>query len=58
VVGAGIQSLAADNAKVLLFVDQATASADEPNAQIQTSGILAGLQKVNGSWMSSQFDKL
>lgn len=58
VVGAGIQSLAADNAKVLLFVNQSTTSAAEPNAQLQTVGILAGLQNVNGAWMISQFDPL
>jgi Mce-associated membrane protein len=58
VVGAGVQSLAADNAKVLLFVDQSTTSAAEPSAQLQASTILAGLQKVNGSWMISQFDPL
>lgn len=58
VVGAGIQSLAADNAKVLLFVDQRTTSAAEPNAKNTTSSILVGLQNVNDAWMISQFDPL
>ena len=58
VVGAGIQSLAADNAKVLLFVDQRTTSAAEPNAKTATSSVLVGLQNVNDAWMISQMDPL
>lgn len=58
VVGAGIQSLAADNAKVLLFVNQSTTTAAEPVAKVATSSVLAGLQNVNGSWLISQFDPL
>jgi Mce-associated membrane protein len=56
VVQAAISDLQPDSAVVLLFVNQATSSAQNPEPSMTASSVKVGLRKVHGDWLISSFD--
>jgi Mce-associated membrane protein len=56
VSGAALQELHPDSAVVLVFVDQATTSKDNPDPSMSSSSVLVSLARVNGTWLITKFD--
>ena len=56
VVRAAVSDLAADAATVLVFTNQVTTSAGEPDPAARSSSVLVSLAKVDGRWLISAFD--
>ena len=56
VVQAAITNLQPDSAAVLLFVNQTTASGQNPQPSMTASSVNVGLRKVGGNWLISSFD--
>lgn len=56
VVKAAVSDLQPDSAVVLLFVNQSTSSAQNPDPSITSSSVNVGLRKVHGNWLISSFD--
>ncbi|VBA41340.1 hypothetical protein LAUMK191_03956 [Mycobacterium attenuatum] len=48
---AGIESLTAEKASILLFVDQSTTSKDKSTPVVTASSVRARLTKVSGTWL-------
>ncbi|OJZ76258.1 hypothetical protein BRW65_02220 [Mycobacterium paraffinicum] len=53
---AGVETLTADEAAVLVFVNQTTTSKDQPAPTTSSSAVRVGLAKVNGTWLINRFD--
>jgi Mce-associated membrane protein len=51
-----VSEMQPDSAKVLLFVNQITMSADRQEPSATSSSVLVTLTKVNDSWLISAFD--
>lgn len=47
-----------DTAKVLVYVNQTTASRERPDAAASASSVMVTLTKVDGRWLISAFDPL
>lgn len=56
VVRAAVSELHPDQAKVLVFVNQTTTSADRPQPSMSASSINITMTKVDGKWLISAFD--
>ncbi|KMO71800.1 twin-arginine translocation pathway signal [Mycolicibacterium chlorophenolicum] len=56
VVRAAVMDARPDTAHVLLFINQTTASRDNPTSAQAASSVKVGLTKVDGSWRISSFD--
>ena len=56
VVQAAVAEQHPDSAVVLLFLNQQTASKENPNGTFTASSVKVGLTKVDGSWLISSFD--
>nr|WP_156665442.1 twin-arginine translocation pathway signal [Rhodococcus phenolicus] len=56
VVRAAVSDLEAEAATVLVFTNQVTTSADEPDPTARSSSVLVTLSKVEGRWLISAFD--
>jgi Mce-associated membrane protein len=56
VVKAGVSRLDSDSALVLLFVNQTTSSAQNPEPRVMSSSVNVGLRKVHNDWLISSFD--
>ncbi|CAJ1581353.1 hypothetical protein [[Mycobacterium] wendilense] len=56
VVRAAVSEMNPDTAKVLLFVNQTTTSADRPDPSMAASSVLVTMTKVDGNWLISAFD--
>ena len=56
VVQAAITNLQPDSAAVLLFVNQTTASGQNPQPAMTASSVNVGLRNVGGNWLISSFD--
>ncbi|OMC44466.1 hypothetical protein A5745_13600 [Mycobacterium sp. IS-2888] len=56
VLRAGVESLASQNASILVFVNQSTTTKEKPSPSIATSSVRVGLVKVNGTWLIAKFD--
>lgn len=56
-LGTGIQSLTADHATVLVFINQSTTSAANPEGQETASSAVVGLDNVDGAWKIATFDQ-
>jgi Mce-associated membrane protein len=56
VVRAAAAELHADKAEVLVFLNQATTSRDNPEPVQTATSVMVGLTKVDGRWLISSFD--
>lgn len=56
VMRAAVSEMNPDSAKVLLFVNQTTVSADRPDPSMAASSVLVTMTKVDGDWLISAFD--
>lgn len=56
VVRAAVSDLEPDSAVVLVFVNQMTTSAENPDGTFAASAVKVGMQKVDGSWLIEAFD--
>ncbi|ORV29500.1 twin-arginine translocation pathway signal [Mycolicibacterium conceptionense] len=56
VVRSAISEIHPDSAVALVFVNQATTSADNPNGSFSASAVKVGLSKIDGNWLISSFD--
>ncbi len=56
IVRAAVSEMNPDTAKVLLFVNQTTTSADRPDPSMAASSVLVTMTKVDGDWLISAFD--
>ncbi len=56
VLGAAVQELHPNSAVVLVLVDQATTSKDNPDPSMASSSVLVSLSRVNGAWLITKFD--
>jgi Mce-associated membrane protein len=56
VVRAAISELHPDSAKVLIFLNQTTASKDSPEPIQTASSVVVSLVKADGAWLISAFD--
>jgi Mce-associated membrane protein len=57
VPGAAVESLSADAATLILFINQSTTSAAAAPTTANSS-VRLGLQKINGAWLIAKFDPL
>ena len=55
VVGAATTELQPNSAVVLLFVNQATTSKEQPDPAMASSSVLVSLTKVHGTWLITKF---
>ena len=55
VVGAAATELQPNSAVVLLFVNQATTSKEQPDPAMASSSVLVSLTKVHGTWLITKF---
>jgi Mce-associated membrane protein len=58
IVQAAVSDLRPDSAVVLLFVNQSTSSAQNPEPSMTASSVNVGLRKVHGDWLISSFDPI
>ena len=56
VVRAAVAEIHPDSAVVLVFVNQATTSAQNPNGSFAASSVKVGLSRIDGNWLISTFD--
>ncbi|MGV0745898.1 twin-arginine translocation pathway signal [Mycolicibacterium sp. XJ870] len=56
VVRAAVAEIHPDSAVVLVFVNQATTSSQNPNGSFAASAVKVGLTKLDGNWLISTFD--
>jgi Mce-associated membrane protein len=56
VLHAAVSDLKSDSAVVLLFVNQSSESAQNPEPSTTASAVNVGLRKVRGDWLISSFD--
>nr|WP_142253746.1 twin-arginine translocation pathway signal [Mycobacterium sp. NS-7484] len=56
VVRSAVSEIHPDSAVVLVFVNQATTSADNPNGSFSASAVKVGMNKIDGNWLISSFD--
>lgn len=56
VVRAGVESLTAQKASILVFINQNTTSRDKPTPEAQNSSVRVGMTKLNGTWLIDHFD--
>nr|WP_307857330.1 hypothetical protein [Mycobacterium sp. SM1] len=56
VMRAAVAELHPDSAVVLVFVDQATTSKDNPDPSMAASSIRVTLTRVHGNWLITKFD--
>jgi len=58
VVRAAVSELHPDSATVLAFLNQVTASKDDPDGSYNQSSVKIGLKKVDGKWLMATFDPI
>ncbi len=58
VVRAAVSELRPDSAVVLVFTNQTTTSADNPEPELTASGVLVSLTKVGDKWLISEFNPI
>ncbi|TQK27316.1 hypothetical protein [Arthrobacter sp. SLBN-53] len=56
VLNAAVMEIQPDNAKVLLFLNQETASKDRPEPSLATSSVVVSITKTDGDWRISALD--
>jgi Mce-associated membrane protein len=56
VVRSAVSEIHPDSAVALVFVNQATTSAENPNGSFSASAVKVGLSKIDGNWLISSFD--
>ncbi|MBN3509507.1 twin-arginine translocation pathway signal [Mycolicibacterium septicum] len=56
VVRSAVSEIHPDSAVVLVFVNQATTSAENPNGSFAASAVKVGMNKIDGNWLISSFD--
>ncbi|WP_110777836.1 twin-arginine translocation pathway signal [Mycolicibacterium peregrinum] len=56
VVRSAISEIHPDSAVALVFVNQATTSAENPNGSFTASAVKVGMSKIDGNWLISSFD--
>lgn len=56
VVRSAVSEIHPDSATVLVFVNQATTSAENPNGSFAASAVKVGMSKIDGNWLISSFD--
>ncbi|MDF3339537.1 twin-arginine translocation pathway signal [Mycolicibacterium septicum] len=56
VVRSAVSEIHPDSAVVLVFVNQATTSAENPNGSFAASAVKVGMKKLDGNWLISSFD--
>ncbi|QRY50851.1 twin-arginine translocation pathway signal [Mycolicibacterium septicum] len=56
VVRSAVSEIHPDSAVVLVFVNQATTSAENPNGSFAASAVKVGMHKIDGNWLISSFD--
>ena len=56
VLNAAVMEMHPDNAKVLLFLNQETASKDRPEPSLATSSVVVSIIKTDGEWRISALD--
>lgn len=58
VVRAAVSEIHPESAVVLVFVNQATTSADNPNGTFAASAVKVGMSKIDGNWLIASFDPI
>lgn len=56
VMRSAVSEIQPDSAVVLVFVNQATTSAENPNGSFTASAVKVGMSKIDGNWLISSFD--
>lgn len=56
VVRAAVAELRPNTAEVLVFINQNTTSAENPDGAFAMSSVKVGLMKIDGSWLIASFD--
>ncbi|WP_454791122.1 twin-arginine translocation pathway signal [Mycolicibacterium lutetiense] len=56
VVRSAVSEIHPDSAVALVFVNQATTSAENPNGSFTASAVKVGMSKIDGNWLISSFD--
>ncbi|BBX91581.1 twin-arginine translocation pathway signal [Mycolicibacterium boenickei] len=56
IVRSAVSEIHPDSATVLVFVNQATTSAENPNGSFAASAVKVGMSKIDGNWLISSFD--
>lgn len=56
VVRSAVSEIHPDSAVALVFVNQATTSAENPNGSFSASAVKVGLSKIDGNWLILSFD--
>lgn len=56
IVNSAVMELHPGSAVVLLFLNQTTTSAENPDGSFSTSSVKVGLTKVDGNWLIASFD--
>lgn len=56
VVRSAVSEIQPDSAVVLVFVNQATTSAENPNGSFTASAVKVGMSKIDENWLISSFD--
>ncbi|TLH62674.1 hypothetical protein C1S81_01955 [Mycolicibacterium neoaurum] len=56
VLNAAVMEMHPDNAKVLLFLNQETASKERPEPSLATSSVVVSITKTDGEWRISALD--
>ncbi|WP_193047076.1 twin-arginine translocation pathway signal [Mycolicibacterium baixiangningiae] len=56
VVRAAVSQLTPGSAEVLVFINQNTTSAENPEGAFAMSAVRVGLTRINGAWLISSFD--
>jgi Mce-associated membrane protein len=56
VVRSGVAEIHPDSAVVFVFINQITASKDNPGGAFAASAVKVGMKKIDGSWLISSFE--
>ncbi|WP_442930783.1 twin-arginine translocation pathway signal [Mycolicibacterium sp. 050232] len=56
IVRSAVSEIHPDSATVLVFVNQATTSAENPNGSFASSAVKVGMSRIDGNWLISSFD--
>ncbi|WKG01747.1 twin-arginine translocation pathway signal [Mycolicibacterium sp. HK-90] len=56
VVRSAVAEIHPDSAVVLVFVNQATTSVENPNGSFSASAVKVGMNKIDGNWLIGSFD--
>ena len=56
--GAAVESVTPDQASVLVYINQVTTAADNPQTTQSQNAIQVGLTRVDGAWLINQFEPL